>query len=145
MTKEKQVKELAVELFLGDSEKQAINCLKEIKRIVDMIDSKDPGITESGVDTALQMPIEIAYRSGWKSFPTSEHLQAEEFRIMLVWGGPAVQITGSLDDRLEVIPQTIRMMHQDWGKPWLPLVLRPEGEKALATFCGCFSFDCLCS
>jgi hypothetical protein len=60
-------------------------------------------------------PLSVEVRSGWTQ-PYSEQLAAEEFRILLCTGGPAVQIRGELDDN--GTPSRAWLEYQDWGTPW---------------------------
>jgi len=60
-------------------------------------------------------PLSVEVRSGWTQ-AFSEQLAAEEFRILLCSGGPAVQIRGELDDN--GTPSRAWLEYQDWGTPW---------------------------
>ena len=64
---------------------------------------------EAITDNALSVDV----RSGWNS-PGS--LVAEEYCILLCTGGPAVRITGELDQYNQ--PHTAEIQYQDWGTPW---------------------------
>jgi hypothetical protein len=57
-------------------------------------------------------PLSVEVRSGWTQ-QYSEQLAAEEFRILLCTGGPAVQIRGELDDQ---------------GVPGIPAVCRSKDD-----------------
>ena len=46
-------------------------------------------------DRCHEMPLSIQVRSGWHTL--QDEMVAEEFEILLGWGGPAVRITGKLD------------------------------------------------
>ena len=61
-----------------------------------------------------EMPLSIQVRSGWHTL--QDEMVAEEFEILLVWGGPAVRITGKLDEHKE--PSTATLEGQDWFTPW---------------------------
>jgi len=75
-------------------------------------------------------------------------MKAEEFKILLSWGGPACQIIGNLDQNHQ--PTGIEIQYQDWGTPWESLVLNPHyadlninitnDTEALEWFCNCFYF-----
>jgi hypothetical protein len=58
-------------------------------------------------------PLSIEVRSSWVSL--GDVLSADEFRILLCTGGPAVQIVGELDRRE---PVRAWIEYQDWGTPW---------------------------
>lgn len=58
--------------------------------------------------------LSVEIRSGWTTL--GHPLEAEEFRILLTTGGPAVQIRGELGRHNE--PSRAWLEVQDWGKPW---------------------------
>jgi hypothetical protein len=58
----------------------------------------------------------VEFRSDWESSP--ENMTPGEYRITLCTGGPAVQITGSIDQWGG--PDTATLEHQDWFTPWVP-------------------------
>lgn len=59
-------------------------------------------------------PLSVDIRSGWTS--QGDALEAEEFRILLCTGGPAVQIRGEMDQYDN--PCRAWLEYQDWGTPW---------------------------
>lgn len=59
-------------------------------------------------------PLSIQVRSGWHT--PGETGEAEEYQILLGWGGPAVQIVGELGAFNQ--PDTAVLQVQDWFKPW---------------------------
>ena len=62
-------------------------------------------------------PLSVQVRSGWyDAAPGWDERAPEEFEILLCTGGPAVRITGELDDHCQ--PSSARMEHQDWGTCW---------------------------
>ena len=89
-------------------------------------------IKESINNSALS----VEFRSGWSSY--SEELKAEEFKILLTWGGPALQVIGDLDQYKQ--PENIKLQFQDWGTPWTDFRLSENQENALNWFCNCFYF-----
>ena len=60
-------------------------------------------------------PLECSVRCSDWSRPGST-LEATEYRILLGWGGPAVQIFGELGPYNQ--PATASIQYQDWGTPW---------------------------
>ena len=59
-------------------------------------------------------PLSVEVRSGWRTLDYT--LEAEEFQILLCWGGPAVRIMGELDEYHE--PYRAWLEYQDWGTGW---------------------------
>jgi len=89
-------------------------------------------IRESINNSALS----VEFRSGWST--NSEKLEVEEFKILLTWGGPALQVIGELDQYKQ--PENIKLQFQDWGTPWTDFELKENQENALNWFCNCFYF-----
>jgi hypothetical protein len=60
-------------------------------------------------------------------------------KILLCWGGPAVQIVGTLDEHNQ--PDSAELQHQDWFTEWTPFTIRAETEAALIAYASEFYFD----
>lgn len=69
---------------------------------------------EDAYERIQEDALSIEVRSGWVSL--GDGMTADEFRILLTTGGPAVQIMGGLDSHGE--PCRAWLEVQDWGKPW---------------------------
>ena len=85
-------------------------------------------------------PLSIQVRSDWVD-PyrwNGPGLKAAEYEILLMTGGPAVRIIGSLDEHGE--PDRARLQYQDWGTPWTEL-LNPRDTETLVTYASTFYFD----
>ncbi len=80
-------------------------------------------------------PLSIEYRSGWST--SKDELEAEEVRILLTTGGPAVQIIGELDSG-EVSRATLHV--QDWGTSWTAYYEDGIGD-VLLKYCSVFCFE----
>jgi hypothetical protein len=76
-------------------------------------------------------PLSVEIRTGWYT-PGSEPA-AEEFRILLCTGGPAVQIRGELNQYNE--PERAWLEYQDWGTPWTEFFTMGEDNEALLEYC----------
>ena len=87
-------------------------------------------------ESILNNALSVEFRSGWYSSPEDEK-KAEEFRILLAWGGPALRIIGELDDYGPVNP---KLQFQDWGTLWTDFEITEDQQKALNWFCNCFYF-----
>ena len=87
-------------------------------------------------ESILNSALSVEFRSGWYSSPEDE-TKAEEFRILLSTGGPALRIIGKLDDYGPIEP---KLQFQDWGTPWTDFEITEDQQKALNWFCNCFYF-----
>lgn len=82
-----------------------------------------------------QAPLSIEIRSGW-TLP-GQKMEPAEFKILLCWGGPSVQIIGELDQFQR--PIAARLQFQDWFEPWSDW--READEQKLIEFCDYFLYD----
>jgi hypothetical protein len=80
-------------------------------------------------------PLSIEYRSGWVTDKTE--MVAEEVKILLTTGGPAVQIIVELDDGQ---PRRAYLQVQDWGTPWTDYYKDGIGDVLMA-YVRCFCFE----
>lgn len=90
------------------------------------------------METIQEHALEVEVRSGW--IPAAEiPFTAEQYRILLCTGGPAVRIKGSLDEYGQ--PATAQLEYQDWGTPWTRLDgLTREDIEALTEYASCFYY-----
>ena len=103
---------------------QAQAQLSSIRELVAALETDDDDAREAAETAILESP-----------------LSAEEDRgytILLCAGGPAVQITGSLDEHGE--PVTARLEYQDWFTPWVEVDVDPEDTDTLLAYARQFSF-----
>ena len=61
-----------------------------------------------------------------------------QYRIMLCWGGPAVQITGDLDEHSQ--PGTAHLQYQDWFIEWTNYPTTNTQDEALLAYAREFYF-----
>jgi len=124
-----------------------LESIKELYRNYKEAESNDDYEAQDAIrEEALNDALSVEFRSGWNT--NSEDMKAEEFKILLSWGGPACRIIGKLDDFNQ--PTDIEIQYQDWGTPWENLILNPHyadlninitnDQEALEWFCNCFYF-----
>lgn len=92
--------------------------------------------TEEARQTIEEDALSVEVRSDWHT-PGSES-ESSEYTILLCTGGPAVRIIGDLNQHNE--PETARIEHQDWFKPWADLPLDSDEEQIVLEYCRCFYF-----
>ena len=61
------------------------------------------------------------------------------YEITLAGGGPAVRITGELDEHDE--PYTAVLEYQDWGTPWTEFELTPDQQEVLLAYARHYYFE----
>ena len=121
------------------AEKSAESTLVGILRMYD--EYHDPCMTESGRESieeeVQESPISVEVRvSGWLN--PGDEIRPDEYRVLLGWGGPAVQVTGDLSAHGE--PLTASLQYQDWGTPWMSLPTTTEEDEALLWFVSMFYY-----
>lgn len=103
----------------SNSERQAEAQLNSIRDLIQSLrlaeESNDEDAREKALNAIDEDALEASVRcASWSSQYNT--LEPDEYRILLCWGGPAVQITG---DYSGGECETANLQHQDWGTPWL--------------------------
>ena len=118
---------------------QAQAQLESIKEMVQLFESaKTLHSSEAleGAENRIQeSPLCVELRSGWTSYGAD--FKAEEFKILLCTGGPAVQIVGELNDGQ---PENPRLQYQDWFTPWTDYRCASAETETLLIYCQQFYF-----
>ena len=110
--------------------------VEDFKKDQQLQESNDYNQQDELRESILNNALSVEFRSGGYSSPEDEK-KAEEFRILLAWGGPALRIIGELDDYGPVNP---KLQFQDWGTLWTDFEITEDQQKALNWFCNCFYF-----
>jgi len=126
-----------------DADAQAFAQLASIKELVAALkaaeDAQDDDAREQAEQAIREDALSVEVRSGWYSYGDTPG-QPEEFKILLCWGGPAVQIVGRLNDHSEPNEDGIELQSQGWFIPWQAVKLDPEDREALARYASVFYF-----
>ena len=97
--------------------------------------------SEEAAQAIHESALDVQVRSGWVDpggVISSVRMEAQEYRILLSWGDPAVRIVGSLNFSSE--PVTATLEHQNWGTPWTDAPIKREDEETLLTYANQFYF-----
>jgi hypothetical protein len=94
---------------------------------------------EAAREAILGDPLSVEVRSAWHTPGAIDACAPYEYKILLCWGGPSVQIIGELDDRNE--PYSARLQYQDWFTEWTDYPLTQWKEELLLKYAQQFSFD----
>lgn len=109
----------------------------QIESIIEMVDGlKNHETREQSEQRIHEDALSVEVRSGWHQI--GEPLTPAEFKILLCTGGPAVQITGELNQHNE--PDNVKVEYQDWGTPWTDYNMTEEQTEAVADYARCFYF-----
>jgi hypothetical protein len=128
----------------NDADQQAYAQLESIKEMVAALkaaeDAQDDDAREKAEQVIREDALSVEVRSGWYSYGDTPG-QPEEFKILLCWGGPAVQIVGGLNEHCQ--PSTtekIELQSQGWFLPWQAVTLGLEDREALVRYASVFYF-----
>lgn len=80
--------------------------------------------------------LSVEVRTAWHAPGDESARTPAEFRLLLTWGGPAVQIRGELDEHGE--PCRAWLEVQDWGTPWTQYF--GASQSVLLDYARCFYF-----
>lgn len=89
---------------------------------------------DDALQTILDRPLSTEIKSRWYSPGADRKTIEYDYRLLMGWGGPAVQITGELDEWMQ--PTSAKLEVQDWYTPWVPVEqgITEEDEKVLLRF-----------
>ena len=110
--------------------------VEDFKKDQQLQESNDYNQQDELRESILNSALSVEFRSGWYSSPEDE-TKAEEFRILLSTGGPALRIIGEIEENFAVNP---KLQFQDWGTLWTDFEITEDQQKALNWFCNCFYF-----
>jgi len=97
-------------------------------------DDKEYESPEDAERAIHESVVSIMVRDGWHQ-PGQPSDGAEEYKILLSTGGPALRIWGKLGKYGE--PESAELQMQDWYLPWTRY---PTREATLLAFAQCFYF-----
>jgi hypothetical protein len=85
-----------------------------------------------------EMPLSVSVRSGWHTPGSTDDAGPAEYKILMSWGGPSVQIVGGLSEHGE--PEDACIQGQDWFVEWQGISLSMHEDAALERFVSYFYF-----
>jgi hypothetical protein len=94
---------------------------------------------EAAQVTIQEDALSVDVRTDWHGVGAIEACKPTDYKILLCWGGPAVQIIGTLDDYNQ--PDSAQLQYQDWFTEWMDYPLTEEEEETVITYAQQFYFD----
>ena len=94
---------------------------------------------EEAREAILGDPLSVEVGGEWHTPGAIDACAPCEYKILLCWGGPAVQITGTLDKHNQ--PNSARLQYQEWFTEWIDYPLTHGTEETLIKYAREFSFD----
>ena len=125
---------------LTNGEEQCKFALENIKTLIDALSAANQADDSDLIDTAhtaiYEYPLSVEVRDNNWYLPSSgaEHTP-DEFRILLVFGGPLVQIRGTIFD-CEFVAENLEW--QDWGTQITTYKVSAEELEYLRAFANLF-------
>lgn len=116
---------------------QLESIMEMIEELNKAIDADDDNARDKAEQTIQEDPLSVEIRSEWHVPGKVEG--GGEYRILLCWGGPAVQIVGEMNEYNE--PETAQLQYQDWFTVWTEYNTTDEEEEALLAYARCFYFE----
>jgi hypothetical protein len=83
--------------------------------------------------------LSVEVRTDWHVPGADNMAKPDEYKILLCWGGPEVQIIGDLNVHNE--PVTAFLEYRDWLKTWETYPLTGTEERTLMKYAQQFYFD----
>ena len=83
--------------------------------------------------------LDVQVRGEWHTPGAFDGCAPYEYKILLCWGGPSVQIVGTLDDANA--PDSARLQYQDWFTEWTNYPLTDAEEETLRKYAQQYYFD----
>lgn len=122
---------------MEDQERAKEQAQAQFNSIKDLIEQFRKDVDDESVRYQIEeSPLSLEIRSSWQT--VGEELTPDEYLILLCTGGPAVRITGYLDEYGQPIDAAIQ--YQDWFTEWKTLDLNTDDQKILEEYTGLFYF-----
>jgi hypothetical protein len=83
--------------------------------------------------------LSVEVRTDWHTVGAVEAAKPTHYKILLCWGGPSVQIVGTLDDSNQ--PDSATLQYQDWFTEWMDYPLTDEEEQVVMKYAQQCYFD----
>jgi hypothetical protein len=119
---------------------QAKAQLKSVKDMVKALNEARESNNDNAYEEALtriqEDILSLEVRQDWHTI--GQKAEAGEYRLLLCWGGPAVQIVGDLNEYNE--PESANIQYQDWFTGWSNLNISQEEENILLDYARVFYF-----
>jgi hypothetical protein len=94
---------------------------------------------EAAREFLTDSPLSVEVRTDWHAVGAVEAAKPTHYTILLCWGGPAVQIIGSLDQYNQ--PDSAALQYQDWFTEWTTFPTTDKDDAALVSYATEFYFD----
>jgi hypothetical protein len=119
---------------------ELVTCLKHAEECDDTACGADcPHDADEAREAITDDVLSVEVRTDWHTVGAVEAAKPTHYKILLCWGGPAVQIIGTLDKYNQ--PDSARLQYQDWFTEWTDFLLTDEEEQMVITYAQQCYFD----
>ena len=98
-----------------------------------------PHYEDTAREAIIDDVLSVEVRTDWHTVGAVEAAKPTHYKILLCWGGPAVQIVGTLDDSNQ--PDSAALQYQDWFTEWMDYSLTDEEEQMVMKYAQQCYFD----
>ena len=117
-----------------------VKCLEHAEECADIECGADcPHDVDEAQEAIRDDALSVDVRTDWHGVGAVEAAKPTHYKILLCWGGPAVQIVGTLDEHNQ--PDSASLQYQDWFTEWMDYPLTKEEAQTLITYAQQFYFD----
>jgi hypothetical protein len=117
-----------------------VACLEHAEACTDTSCGADcPHDVDEAREAIMEDALAVDVRTDWHSVGAVEAAKPTHYKILLCWGGPAVQIVGTLDGFNQ--PDSAALQYQDWFTEWMDYPLTDEEVETLMKYAQQFYFD----
>ena len=119
---------------------ELVKCLHHAEECTNTACGADcPHDVDEAREAITEDPLSVEVRTDWHGVGAIEACKPTDYKILLCWGGPAVQIIGTLDGYNQ--PDSARLQYQDWFTEWMDYALTDAEEETVITYAQQFYFD----
>jgi hypothetical protein len=119
---------------------ELVTCLAHAKECDDTACGANcPHDEDTAREAIIDDVLSVEVRTDWHTVGAVEACKPTDYKILLCWGGPAVQIVGTLDAYNQ--PDSAKLQYQDWFTTWLDYPLTKAEVETVVKYARQFSFD----
>ena len=119
---------------------EMVTCLEHAEACEDTACGADcPHDEDTAREAIIDDVLSVDVRTDWHTIGAVEAAKPTHYKILLCWGGPAVQIVGTLDAYNR--PDSAKLQYQDWFTEWTDYPLTKAEEETVVKYAQQFYFD----
>ena len=119
---------------------ELVTCLEHAQECDDAACGADcPHDEDTAREAITDDVLSVEVRTDWHTVGAVEAAKPTHYKILLCWGGPAVQIVGTLDAYNR--PDSAKLQYQDWFTTWLDYPLTKAEVETVVKYAQQFYFD----